>query len=329
MHVRRRHYQKSKTRISNILCSRDPFAIEYAIDLSDEQRTSAPQLKSMKPSCPVISSVDVQVRPQTKSTLISSISNVNVKCGAWGPASTPGTLVSIMEQSLDTKSASTWILQATEDWAKLSHPHVLTLYGVCLENGSPLLICEHAAHGSFETFFANGANRNVFWKCFCEASAGLLHMKSKNMAHGDLHLSSLFVGADGKAKISAFRLASCSFPDTPDVSALGGCIADAWTIGAPHSTEGLGEAANEGSMRLRPTDMSDQGWELIQKMCHRDPMYRIPMEQVFECLQALMRTESQASPEETIKHGCDFKVSHTDIYCENCGARISLSTDHT
>lgn len=206
---------------------------------------------------------------------------------------------------------------------KLNHPHLLPLYGVCLERKPPLLVYEDAVVGTIAQYFRHGVNMDSFWGLFYQASTGLLYLQSKQMAHGNLKGSSILVGVDGTAKVlcdlsfALNRKAKSRSDPSMDVFALGICLIQAWSGMDP--TDEVTEA--HAAMPQRPPGMSDQGWRLVETMCQLDPLRRPTLVQVSNELHELMMIEAI----ERVSHGdrscgvCNAIGSSADKFCGSCG----------
>lgn len=236
-----------------------------------------------------------------------------------------------------------------ETCTNYSHPHLLNLYGFCEIDKLPCLVYEDALHGNFSQYFSVRANRESFWKLFVQASAALLYLKTKNMAHGKLKCSNILVGADGKAKVSDFGLgliqhssdvqdcrwmapeclsgdvANSIFPS--DVYAFGMSILEVWTGDVPWgkhaSEEGIKEAVCAGTIPPRPVDMSDRAWELIQKMCRAAPLCRLMMTEVYDELYMLMNEDMMIRGVSCCSF-CSSTISISDKFCAVCGFKTML-----
>lgn len=265
----------------------------------------------------------------------------NIKRVTWNGAD-----VVIKELLVSDEKSQESFLKEAGSWIKLNHPHVLKLYGACHVTKPPYFVCEEGVSGSFTKVFANGANREMFWKYFVEASAGLLYLETKKMVHGNLKCNNILVAADGKAKISDFGFAfirseskalskkaqsdavrwkapECllgevdnpGFPS--DVFSFGMCIIEAWTGELPWGNdakeEDIATAAFDGNIPPQPEGMSDHAWKLVQRMCHAVPERRPTLTEISEELHELMETETVTL------------VSQSDQPCQNCGSIVSLA----
>lgn len=269
-----------------------------------------------------------------------------VQRGILGPTVDAGTVVMLRRLACSSyEEAQRRAAKLANLRVNLSHPHVLGFYGACLTSDSPVLVYEYGARGNFAQFFGDGANRSLFWTLFAQACAGLLYLQAKKTAHGSLKCSKILVGADGKAKVAGIGWASihrdskvcmASFlrwmaPELmrgevkgPTFSAgiysLAMCMLEAWSGDVPWgmdtNLEDIAKAVCAGRIPPRPESMSDQGWQLIQKMAHTSPSCRPTLSQVFDEIQELIDAETWVCSD------CKRVVSRSDNYCGSCGAQV-------
>lgn len=276
----------------------------------------------------------------------------NIKRVVWN-----GAEVVIKELLVSDEKSQESFLKEAGTWIKLFHPHVLKLYGACHVTKPPYFVCEEGVNGSFTKFFANGANRKLFWKYFVEAAAGLLFLETKKMVHGNLKCNNILVGEDGKAKISDFGFAfirseskalskkaqsdavrwkapECllgevenpGFPS--DVFSFGMCIIEAWTGDLPWGKdakeEDIAAAAYDGRIPPQPEGMSERAWKLVQKMCHAVPARRPTLTEIREELEELMKTETITSSSQIDRpcENCGSILAPADNYCALCGKKV-------
>lgn len=112
-------------------------------------------------------------------------------------------------------------------WFRLSHPHVVRLFGAC-HVGRPFFVCEYAPNGSLEKFLAR--HPGEIWKKLYEASLGVLFLHERGIVHCDLKCNNVVVGSDNKAKVTDFGLSSAT-----NVHDDGNCshVTGAWHWVAP------------------------------------------------------------------------------------------------
>lgn len=273
------------------------------------------------------------IAPETVHVASSATVCPSFKHGVWGLSADAGAQVTIKQLDWRDGENQQWLFKVAEASAKFHHPHLLHVYGVCCQGKTPVLLCEHGVRSNLKQFFADGAHRDVFWKIFYEVSLGLQFLESKGVAHDDLQCSNIYIGADGKAKISSdchwpcnqrrdskiaprpsfwrsvlqvFKCDDVSFPSA--VFALGICILEAWT----------GDIAMAGTTQTCPNDMTERAWKLVQKMCHANSLRRPSMTSVSVELLELMNVSMK-------RHGvaccsrCNSDVSLSDNYCASCG----------
>lgn len=259
----------------------------------------------------------------------------------------------IKQLPLSGEKALNWVFKDASLGMNHKHPFILPFYGVCNLRSSLFLVYEDATKHNFAQFFGNGAHREIFWDLFFQASAGLRYLTSKKVVHGNLKCANLLIGPDGKAKITDFETlvfqsssrtvrsidtrwtapeylrGDINKPDSAsDIYAFGMCI-EAWTGHVPWSKDvneiEIADAGCKGQIPLRPHDMSNRGWQLIQRMCHAKPSCRPTMSQVSRELSELMETERMTLQEYACAD-CGYLVSIVDVFCAICGFKLSLST---
>ncbi|TMW69737.1 hypothetical protein Poli38472_001893 [Pythium oligandrum] len=183
-------------------------------------------------------------------------------------------------------------------WYKLRHPNVVQFLGANDTKEPYFIVSSHAAEGDLSTFLLperqNG--RDVIWSKLYEAAAGLSHLHTRGIVHGDLSSNNILVGKDGTAMIAGFSL---SFSESGSSSAvtekkvtLG---AMAWrapefanlTVERPtrKSDEfSLGmcivEAIKGQVNATKPEAMTDAQWELVQQMIALSPNDRPELSEV-------------------------------------------------
>lgn len=249
----------------------------------------------------------------------------NVKLGTWFGAN-----VALKQTSASGEQAKALLAKQVSRRIKLSHPHVLPLYGVCLDSEPPILVYEDAV-GTIEQYFRKGLNFDTFWSMFYQTVSALLFLEAHQTAHGNLKSSNILVGADGLAKLAdfGFELTSKGLrsDSSMDVFSLGICIIQAWR-GKDSAHE---ETVDGAVMPQRPAGMSDQGWKLVEKMCHEDPMRRLTLAEVYNILHELMNAEAitRASHDDRMCRICNALGSCADKFCASCGHDTQVTPEQT
>ncbi|CAH8840693.1 unnamed protein product [Trichobilharzia szidati] len=97
---------------------------------------------------------------------------------------------------------------------QLSHKHVIELYGVCTENGSPFLIMEYAPYGNLKSYlcrhrktWTNREKLYIVLLCFgYQVASGMKYLESKYLIHRDLAARNILVGKQYTLKIADFGM---------------------------------------------------------------------------------------------------------------------------
>uniref|UniRef100_A0A5K4ETQ3 Tyrosine kinase n=1 Tax=Schistosoma mansoni TaxID=6183 RepID=A0A5K4ETQ3_SCHMA len=97
---------------------------------------------------------------------------------------------------------------------QLRHKHIIEFYGVCTENGSPLLIMEYAPYGNLKEYLRR--HRKIWLNCDnlslkllnfgYQVADGMKYLESKCLIHRDLAARNILVGKHYKLKIADFGL---------------------------------------------------------------------------------------------------------------------------
>lgn len=90
-------------------------------------------------------------------------------------------------------------------WFKLSHPHVIRLYGAC-HVGDPFFVCEYGSQGSFG-YYMRKHPTEVCLKMH-EVALGIQYLHQRGIVHGDIKCSSFVMGGDNKAKVASFAFSA-------------------------------------------------------------------------------------------------------------------------
>lgn len=200
-------------------------------------------------------------------------------------------------------------------WHRLSHPHVVKLFGGT-HVGMPQYLIYESVPGATQlyVFLSDEANRKRAWSCLYEAALGLQYLHSQDVVHGNLRSEAIIVGADGTTKLFGnpsryyYALSGSNrygehwqAPEildngavatlASDVYAFGVCIWEALTHELPwQATSYFGEANKQAKRRglpSRPASMDDAAYDLISHMCAVDPSERVAIAAVVHRLKQL------------------------------------------
>jgi len=104
------------------------------------------------------------------------------------------------------------VLQEADALARLKHPHVVRLLGVCYDTKIPLLVLEYY-EDSLDKFLKklgrrkSGVPEHLQYKYAKQICGGLIHAHSKGIGHRDLKPENILLDNDGNVKLSDFGLA--------------------------------------------------------------------------------------------------------------------------
>lgn len=197
-----------------------------------------------------------------------------------------------------------------EEWellAKLRHPNVIKLYGVCQEAGLQLFVSEYASWGLLSDFI-HIYFTPIAWRYLHQAALGLEYLHERKIVHGNLRCGNIMIGSDGLAKLSNLRLGGLSrtleqsrsraaveairwkSPEqmhgeqislSADIYSLGMCILEVETHNAPWGPKDKVEVAFHksnwtpesptGNRQHEPPGLGQDTRELVEQMCARDP----------------------------------------------------------
>lgn len=205
-------------------------------------------------------------------------------------------------------------LQIARIWNKARHPNIVTMFGANPQDR--LFVCEYARKGELSLYLRNQPDmgRSVVWAKLYEVAIGLRYLHSLDIIHGDLRCINIVVTKDGTAKLTGFELSfevkeyppdvsklgavrwrapECYIEDgagwsfAADVYSLGMCIFEAVTGEPPWGTnddEEILEHLYNGDFLEKPSQMTDEQWDLVERMCKSNPNDRIPLAEVVERL---------------------------------------------
>lgn len=248
-------------------------------------------------------------------------------------------------------------------WSRLTHPHILKLYGGNHVSQPVYFVCEDAANGNFLDYFRDQGNKQRMWRLFYQVALGLQYLHSMKIGHGNLKCSNLLVGDDGLAKISDFGsrffkpaeynelvlvswmkedanqwkpleyFEGSTYSFKSDVYSLGMCIIEAVTGEPPWSSEDAETILDnlyEGISHPRPSGLTDKQWDHVSALCKIDMSERIELSVVIDMIRELADDEEidiQLSKTALrICSECQFPF-HVDNhrFCMQCGSRLQES----
>ncbi|TMW69739.1 hypothetical protein Poli38472_001895 [Pythium oligandrum] len=207
-------------------------------------------------------------------------------------------------------------------WHELRHPNVVQFLGANDKAKPYFIVSSYAAKGDLSTFLLtekrNG--RDVMWRKLYEAAAGLSHLHTRGIVHGDLKGDNILVNENGTAMLADFGL---SFSESgsssvvtekkdtlgamawrapefanmtverptrkSDVFSLGMCIIEVMTGEKPWGKDvdnhEIRECLRKGQVNVtKPEAMTDAQWELVEKMIAPSPRDRLELSEVISKL---------------------------------------------
>ncbi|KAF8696525.1 neurotrophin receptor, partial [Rhizoctonia solani] len=112
-----------------------------------------------------------------------------------------GSLASLGRHKLEKSSVKELMV-----WARLDHPNVLRLLGICVFGGEIGMVSEWMPKGNVTEFTINHPNANKLKLC-SEIADGLAYLHNEGIIHGDLKGGNVVIAADGSARLVDFGLA--------------------------------------------------------------------------------------------------------------------------
>jgi len=94
--------------------------------------------------------------------------------------------------------------------ARLSHPHIITVYGDGEHDGRPYLALEHLEGQTLRQRLGSGLGVQEGLRLALEAAEALEHAHAEGVVHCDLKPENLQIGADGRLRVLDFGLAARS-----------------------------------------------------------------------------------------------------------------------
>lgn len=105
--------------------------------------------------------------------------------------------------------------------SSVKHPHIATLYGFSVENGTPCIIMEYVEGITLEKLIKRqGRLPEAFvWKVMTQVTAAVAHLHEQGIIHRDLKSGNIKVNRESMAKLLDFGIAKASY--TPKLTAEG------------------------------------------------------------------------------------------------------------
>ncbi|KAK1933543.1 Serine/threonine-protein kinase HT1 [Phytophthora citrophthora] len=255
----------------------------------------------------------------------------SVHHGTWLDARV---VVKRMLSPVDNEMGRDLFMNEIKIWFYLNYPHVVKLHGAC-HVGRPFFVCEFASNGILADYIAKEAREghHVLWQKLYEVALGLHFLHERNVTHGDLKGNNILVGADGTAKLTDFGmslmltgsaetmpvvgtigalrwkapevLSGASVSSyTADIYSFGMSIIEAATHALPWGNQMPDSAVRYQVVKMRalpprPECLSDEQWELVQKMCTFEPSLRPEITVVVEKLKQFAESELNESLDHT------------------------------
>lgn len=227
--------------------------------------------------------------------------------------------IKMIERNLE-KDQHELFIREVQIMSRLHSPHIVQLYGACIEPDSLCLVMECMEQGSLDTFLAKGAlEPNQQKEIALSIARGLDYIHSKNMIHCDLKSANILLSEKGIAKIADFGLSRVGtqsiigitqksqaiewqapecltvnpkFTPASDIYAFGMIMWEIVTGSKPFAdvkTERekyILEMASKGQRETLPLDVDPCYRDLIEACWQTNPSKRPSLETVIERLEA-------------------------------------------
>lgn len=337
--------------------------LKFEVERSGEDAEEVALLKSAFKKVVSVSQVEVQKIPgwflppddvDFNAEPFSRGSFGTVHRGIWG-VGTDVVVKCLMDSNERAKES---FLKECHIWHGMNHPHVLKMFGACHVSAPPFIVCEYADHGSLDGYLSRKTTtRATTWKLLYQTSLGLEYLHARTIVHGDLKCNNVLVAGDA-AKLADFGFSffcdraslTSSKPQTgatrwkapelllggtpslaSDVYSFGMCILEAVTGDAPWGMvddESVRQLVQEGQLPLRPKELDEKVWRLVQQMCCKDPAQRLKLKLVAEQLNKIYLAE-QEQQATSISDGdttdcdrCQFMLAKGTTFCGRCGFHV-------
>ncbi|TMW66552.1 hypothetical protein Poli38472_004317 [Pythium oligandrum] len=196
-------------------------------------------------------------------------------------------------------------------WCKLRHPNVVQFLGANDKTEPFFIVSTYASNGELLQFLASEKKKGrvVMWRKLYEAAAGLSHLHTRGIVHGDLKGDNILVNESGAAMLVDFGLSFSEAGSSSvvteketlgamawrapefanltverptrksDVFSLGMCVVEVvtgekpWGKGIDNYT--IRECLRNGEVKVaKPDAMTDAQWKLVQQMIAPSPSDR-------------------------------------------------------
>jgi len=121
--------------------------------------------------------------------------------GDAGPLSTHATI-----DLRDNASPGGDLLAEARMMARLSHPNVLPIYEVGLEDDCVFLVMEYIAGASLRVWLEQPRTPAQILEVFAQAAQGLAAAHARGIVHRDFKPDNVLIGGDGRARVADFGL---------------------------------------------------------------------------------------------------------------------------
>lgn len=200
-------------------------------------------------------------------------------------------------------------------WRTLQHLHVAQHYGAGSDGGAPFFVYEYASLQNLDRCWDQLPQKEL-WRLLHQAALGLLYLHKKHIVYGNFSISKLLVIDQGIVKLFGFGASyfrendkcnsitpitredfsapECIGPDgirhsprfESDVYSSGLTIIEAISKNDPFFSvqrEDISMMKRDEQLP-QPQTMSCEAWNLVKKICLRDPSQRVSLAYVTEQL---------------------------------------------
>jgi serine/threonine protein kinase len=154
------------------------------------------------------------------------------------------------------------LLREGNAMAKLSHPHVVTVYDVGVDGDRVFLVMELVDGTSLAKWLKAGERRTgEIVRAFLDAGEGLAAAHAAGLVHRDFKPDNVLIGRDGRVQVTDFGLALevHALPQTAAVGIPGDSV-PALSTAAGGTPAYMAPSSCEGSRSMRGRMYSRSGW---------------------------------------------------------------------